>query len=45
MASDGIWEVMTTAEAVGFVLHNKEFWENENKVASMLAKEARFWWE
>ncbi len=44
-ASDGLWEVMTSAEAVGFVLHNKEHWENENKVSQMLAKEARTRWE
>ena len=33
LASDGLWEVMSSAEAVGFVLHNKEHWENENKVS------------
>lgn len=45
LASDGLWEVMSSAEAVGFVLHNKESWENENKVSQMLAKEARQRWE
>ncbi len=45
LATDGLWEVMSSAEAVGFVLHNKEHWDNENKVTQMLAKEARSRWE
>ncbi len=45
VASDGLWEVMTSAEAVGFVLKNSDVWENDNRIAEMLAREARNRWE
>ena len=45
MGSDGLWDVMSSAEAVGFILKNKEVWGYENKMAEMLAKEARSRWE
>ena len=36
---------MSSAEVVGFVLKNKEMWGYENKMAEVLAKEARTRWE
>lgn len=36
---------MSSAEAVGYVLKHKESWESENKMAELLAKEAKMRWE
>ena len=45
VASDGVWDVMSSAEVVGFILQNKDCWEYENKMAEKLAKEVRQRWE
>lgn len=36
---------MSSADAVGFILKHKESWGYENKMAELLAKEARMRWE
>lgn len=41
IASDGVWDVMSSAEVVGFILHCKDPKESAEK----LAKEARSRWE
>lgn len=45
LASDGVWDVMSSAEVVGFVLRQEAEWNNENVVAEKLCLEARSRWE
>ena len=45
LASDGIWDVMSSAEVVGFILKHEDSWNNDNKIAEMLCNEARSRWE
>lgn len=45
LASDGVWDVMSSAEVVGFVLRQEADWLNENTVAEKLCLEARSRWE
>lgn len=45
LGTDGLWDVMSSAEVVGFILKYKESWGYENKMAEQLAKEARMRWE
>ena len=48
-ASDGIWDVMTSAEVVGFILKREDQWfkdpSNPHKIADELCTEARNRWE
>lgn len=41
IASDGVWDVMSSAEVVGFILQCKD----PKEAAEKLAKEARGRWE
>lgn len=45
IASDGVWDVMTSAEVVGFVLKYEPEWNKGNDVAEKLVREARRRWE
>ncbi len=45
IASDGIWDVMSSAEVVGFILNHEDEWFNANVVAEKLSMEARKRWE
>ena len=45
VASDGLWDVMTSAEVVGFVLKHEEDWGDPDLVSQKLCKEARTRWE
>jgi integrin-linked kinase-associated serine/threonine phosphatase 2C len=45
VASDGVWDVMTSAEVVGFILKHKDDWINQDDVANKLCTEARRRWE
>ena len=45
IASDGVWEVMNSAEVIGFILKEEEFWSEPDLVAEKLCKEARTRWE
>lgn len=41
VATDGLWDVMSSAEVVGFILKNEDVWSYDNRIAEKLAKEAR----
>lgn len=43
LASDGIWDVMSSAEVVGFILHHKD--TDLDKIPAELAQEAKARWE
>lgn len=45
VASDGIWDVMSSAEVVGFVLKHQDNWGSPDDVAISLCTEARKRWE
>lgn len=46
IASDGLWDVMSSAEVVGFVLYHQDVWvEGENVIAEKLVSEARGRWQ
>lgn len=45
LASDGVWDVMSSAEVVGFILRQELDWTNGNQVAERLCFEARSRWE
>lgn len=45
IGSDGIWDVMSSAEVVGFVLHCLENVETREKIAEALVMEARSRWD
>lgn len=45
IGSDGVWDVMTSGEVVGFVLRLEEEWSEPDVVAQKLCQEARRRWE
>ena len=45
LASDGLWDVMSSAEVCGFVLRLEDVWWRENLVAERVVEEARKRWK